>query len=211
MVPSRVTLEQQKQVLKKTAVEKAPAAYRDRKFLYFIVIQLFFAICFFQLFTTVPLFFKEGLGLNEARIGITMMLNGVIIAIVEMILVFKIEGRVPYLRLMTIGSAIMAGSFFMLNLPLANGFIIAILSTIAVTFGEMIAMPFMNTWYISRSSEGNRGQYAAFYTMAWSAAQVIGASSGTQVAHSIGFNSLWWIIGAVCLINAVCYSLLNKK
>ena len=51
----------------------------------------------------------------------------------------------------------------------------------------MIAMPFMNSFYIGRSTEGNRGQYAALYTMAWSAAQVIGSSSGTQIVQATGF------------------------
>jgi predicted MFS family arabinose efflux permease len=208
----RVTLAQQKQTSARSAtVVKAVSAYKDKMFLYFIVLQLLFAICFFQLFTTVPLFFKEELSMNEAKIGFTMALNGIIIAILEMIIVFKFEGRAPYLRLMMIGSVIMALSFFMLNVPLSNGFAIAILATIIVTFAEMIAMPFMNTWYISRSTEGNRGQYAALYTMAWSAAQVIGSSSGTQLAHGLGFTNLWWIIGGICLLNAVGYSFLRNK
>lgn len=208
----KISLAQQKQASKHTTpVAKAASAYKDKMFLYFVGLQLFFAICFFQLFTTVPLYFKEGLSMNEAQIGITMALNGLIIAILEMIIVFKFEGRAPYLRLMTIGSIIMSMSFFMLNVPLASGFMIAIFATIIVTFAEMIAMPFMNSWYISRSTEGNRGQYAALYTMAWSAAQVIGSSCGTQVAHGLGFNNLWWIIGGICLLNAVGYSLLRNR
>lgn len=75
----------------------------------------------------------------------------------------------------------------------------------------MIAMPFMNSYYISRSSDGNRGQYAALYTMAWSAAQVIGSTSGTQIAYATGFHNLWWIIGGICLITAVGYNLLYAK
>jgi hypothetical protein len=75
----------------------------------------------------------------------------------------------------------------------------------------MIAMPFMNSYYISRSSEGNWGQYAALYTMAWSAAQVIGSTTGTQIAYSAGFNNLWWIIGGVSLLTAAGYYGLQAK
>ena len=77
--------------------------------------------------------------------------------------------------------------------------------------GEIFSMPFMNSYYISRSSEGNRGQYAAYYTMAWSAAQVIGSTSGTQIAHAIGFNNLWWIVGGICLLTATGYHYLQTK
>ncbi|HNH23044.1 MAG TPA: MFS transporter, partial [Ferruginibacter sp.] len=61
-----------------------------------------------------------------------------------------------------------------------------------------------------RSSEGNRGQYAALYTMAWSMAQVIGSALGTQVAYLAGFSNLWWMIGAICLLTALGYQRLYK-
>jgi len=208
----KVSLAQQQQKPKdKPVAQRSVSAYKDKNFLYFICLQIAFAVCFFQLFTTIPLFFKEGLYLNEFWIGAVMSMNGLIIALFEMVIVFKLEGRRPYLTLMTYGSIFMAISFFMLNLPLANGFLIAALSTVVITMAEMTAMPFMNSWYISRSTEGNRGQYAALYTMAWSAAQVIGSSSGTQVAHSLGFANLWWIIGGICIVNAVGYRWLQTK
>ena len=140
-----------------------------------------------------------------------MAMNGILIALFEMVIVFKLEGRLSYLRLMTCGTIIMAFSFFILNVPLLSGFLIAVLSTLLITLAEMISMPFMNSYYISRSSEGNRGQYAALYTMAWSAAQVIGSTSGTQIAYATGFNNLWWIIGGICLLTSAGYYWLQTK
>ncbi len=208
----KVTLAQQQNKPKeKTTVIRSVSAYADKTFLYFIGLQILFAICFFQLFSTIPLYFKEGLHINEFWIGVIMALNGILIALFEMVIVFKLEGRRPYLRLMTYGSIMMAFSFFILNIPLASGMLIAFLSMLLVTFAEMIAMPFMNSYYISRSTEGNRGQYAALYTMAWSAAQVIGSTSGTQMAYTTGFNNLWWIIGCICLLTAGGYYGLQTK
>lgn len=208
----KVSLAQQQNPGKTNALKvKAKPAYADKTFLYFIGLQILFAICFFQLFTTIPLYFKEELRINEFWIGILLAMNGIIIALFEMVIVFKLEGRRPYLRLMAYGTAIMALSFFVLNLPLMHGFVIAILSMLLMTIAEMIAMPFMNSYYIARSTEGNRGQYAAYYTMAWSAAQVIGSASGTQIAYAIGYDNLWWIIGAICLLTALGYQLLYAK
>ncbi len=208
----KVSLAQQKNISKATAVtEKAKPAYADKPFLYFIGLQLLFAICFFQLFTTIPLYFKEGLHINEFWIGVLMAMNGIIIAIFEMVIVFKLEGRRPYLRLMGYGAVLMGISFSVLNIPFIHGFAIAVFAMVIITFAEMIAMPFMNSWYISRSAEGNRGQYAAYYTMAWSAAQVVGSTGGTQIAYAIGFNNLWWIIGGICMLTAMGYRLLSTK
>jgi predicted MFS family arabinose efflux permease len=75
----------------------------------------------------------------------------------------------------------------------------------------MTAMPFMNSYYIGRSNENNRGQYAALYTMAWSLAQVIGSSSGTQVVQAAGFFNLWWIIAVISFAGAAGYHYLNKQ
>lgn len=208
----KVSLAQQQNLFRaNTAKTKMAPALADKTFMRFIGLQVLFALCFFQLFTTIPLYFKEGLHINEFWIGVVMAMNGILIAILEMVIVFKLEGKLPYLRLMMLGTILMAVSFFLLNIPLANGFIIAVMAMLIVTFAEMIAMPFMNSYYISRSSEGNRGEYAAWYTMAWSTAQVIGSAAGTQVAYATGFHKLWWIIGGICILTAIGYQKLEMK
>lgn len=211
MLP-KVSLAQQQNLFRaNTSKIKTAPAHADKTFMRFIGLQILFALCFFQLFTTIPMYFKEGLHINEFWIGVVMAMNGILIAILEMVIVFKLEGKLSYLRLMMLGTILMAVSFFLLNIPLANGFIIAVAAMLVVTFAEMIAMPFMNSYYISRSSEGNRGEYAAWYTMAWSVAQVIGSAAGTQVAYTTGFNNLWWIIGGICILTAIGYQKLEKK
>ncbi|CAN5869161.1 MFS transporter [soil metagenome] len=209
----KVSLSQQKTNVKPHATEKLMAAspYKDKEFLLFLIFTVLFATCFFQLFTTVPVFFKEGLKLNEFWIGVVMSLNGILIALVEMVLVFTLEGKRPYLMLMCYGSVIMGIAFLLLNLPVASGFIIAVFSTLVVTIAEMVGMPFMNSYYIGRSSDQNRGQYAGLYTMSWSVAQVIGSSCGALIAASLGFFDLWLLVGVVCLLTAGGYYWLQKK
>ena len=211
----KITLAQQKQLQeskqKKSGIVGAASPYNDKPFLVFLGLQVLFATCFFQLFTTVPLYFKENLQLNEFLIGVVMGMNGFLIALVEMVIVFKLEGRKPYLILMSYGTLIMAFSFLLLNIPFAHGFIIALVFMFFITVSEMMAMPFMNSYYIGRSTEGNRGQYAALYTMAWSLAQVIGSSSGTQVVQATGFFNLWCVVAAISFIGAAGYRYLYKQ
>ncbi len=208
----KVSLEQQKTTRHQSGSKKtAVSPYKDKDFLRFLVLTVLFATCFFQVFTTVPLYFKEGLHLNEFWIGAIMAVNGVLIAIVEMVLVFKLEGRKPYLLLMCYGSVIMCVAYLILDLPFGSSYAIALSSMLILTVAEMIGMPFMNSYYISLSSDQNRGQYAGMYTMAWSLAQVIGSSCGALLAYNLGFINLWLIVGAICLITAAgYYQLMNK-
>lgn len=208
----KVSLAQQKNVLKeKIKSIKVIPAHADKTFMYFIGLQFLFACCFFQLFTTIPLYFKAGLHIPEPQIGLLMAMNGLIIALVEMVLVFKLEGRLPYLRLISMGTIVMAISFFILNIPLLPGFVIAVSAMLVITVAEMLAMPFMSSYYIGRSSENNRGQYAAYFTMAWSAAQVLGSTGGTLIAYAAGYNNLWWITGGLCLLTSIGYRYLQAK
>ena len=75
----------------------------------------------------------------------------------------------------------------------------------------MIGMPFMNSYYIGKSSDLNRGQYAGLYTMSWSLAQVIGSICGALVAATFGFFNLWLLVGFVCMVAAAGYYWLQKK
>jgi predicted MFS family arabinose efflux permease len=208
----RVSLSQQQ---KNTISRQLPGAvikpHKDKIFLFFLLFKILFAVCFFQLFTTVPLYFKDGLKLDEFWIGIVMATNGIIIAIFEMVIVFKLEGKRPYLVLMSYGAILMGCSFLILNLPLDSGLMIAIFSMLIITVAEMISMPFMNSFYIARSTEQTRGQYAGMYTMAWSAAQVIGSSSGAIIAYQLGFFNLWVLVCLICFAAAGGYYWLQKK
>lgn len=206
----KVSLVQQHKTSQVKNVKNA-SPFADKTFMKFIGLKVIFAFCFFQLFTTVPLYFKEGLKINEFWIGVIMAMNGILIALFEMIIVFKLEGTRPYLKLMMYGTVLLGLSYFILNIPLANGFILAAVVILFVTIAEIIGLPFMNSYYIARTTNENRGRYAALYTMAWSTAQVTGSLSGTQIAHSLGYVYLWWILGFLCLITAFGFNYLIKK
>jgi len=78
-----------------------------------------------------------------------------------------------------------------------------------ITLGEMLSMPFMNTYWISRSGEASRGQYAGLYTVSWATAQVLGPGTGGQLADAFGFTILWWIISGICALSALGFWLLQ--
>ncbi len=177
-------------------------AWRDRPFMLFLLLTMLFASCFFQVFTNLPVFFKNELNMLEWQIGGLMAINGIIIALIEMVLIYKLEGRRRSLVYISTGIFLCGLSFIILNSPGA-GILTAFCMIIFVTFGEILSMPFMNSYWISRTTGGNRGQYAALYTMAWSAAQTLGPMAGAQLADAHGFALLWWILGGICIVSAI--------
>jgi len=195
-----------KPVAKETTEETVDAvpAHRDKVFMQFIFVTFLFASCFFQLFSNLSAYFRNELKLSEPFIGALMALNGILIALIEMALVYRLEGKRRSLTYITAGVALCGLAFFMLNLPL-SAMVIAPAMIILVTFGEMLSMPFMNSYWIGRAHRSNRGQYAALYTMAWSAAQTLGPMLGAQLANTAGFMPLWWVLGGVCLLAAFCF------
>lgn len=190
------------EVKRKQTQEVRVSVYKDRGYLAFIVLVSVFALCFFQLFTTIPVFFKENFKLSVLFIGMIMALNGVIISFFEMIIVFSLEGRRPSLHYISFGLLLVSISFLLLNLSSSHYALIAIVSMVFLTFGEIFTMPFMNSWWIGRSQANNRGQYAALFTVAWASAQAIGPFSGALIAEHLGFKTLWIGIGIVCVVLA---------
>lgn len=185
------------------------SAYSDRNYLFFIVLVILFAVCFFQLSATLPVYYKRVLRLPEYIIGFLMALNGLIIVVVEMVLVFRMEGKRENLHYIFLGAAWVGLSYLFLNIFPATA-LIAVFSMIVLTFGEIFAMPFMNSFWISRTKAGNRGQYAGLYAIAWSTAQVIGPTGGTQLVEHFNFKILWWVTGGLCLLVAFGFRLLQR-
>jgi predicted MFS family arabinose efflux permease len=181
---------------------KTLSAYNDRTYLMFILLTIFFASCFFQLFTNLSPFFYFELHFSKPLIGFLLAINGIIIAIVEMVLIYKLEGKRKNIDYISAGILMTGVAFCLLNIP-GMGPLLAFCVIAIITFGEILSMPFMNSFWISRTQTGNRGEYAALYTMAWSAAQTLGPLAGSQLADHFGFMWLWFSAGAICILVSV--------
>jgi len=186
------------------------SAYKDKVYLIFIALIVLFATCFFQLFTMQPVFYKTQWLFNERTIGFLMALNGILIVIIEMVLIHKIEGRRHPLNYISVGVILVGAGFVLLNVMPAN-IGSGLLVIIFITIGEMLAMPFSNSFWISRTNSNNRGEYAGLYTMAWSTGQILAPTIGSQLITYGGFSLLWWILGGVCLVSSIGFNILYRN
>ncbi len=189
---------------------KARSAYKDRIYLVFILLTILYGCSFFQLFSTLPVYYNQRLHLTPFFIGIVMAFNGVLIALFEMAVVFTLESRKRNLHYIIIGTLLVGLSFVVFNL-LPGEHSIALFAAVIVTAGEMLSMPFMNSFWISRTDLGNRGQYAGLYTAAWSIAMIIGPAAGAQIAQFYDFHILWYVIGGVSIVTASGFKWLQQR
>ena len=191
------------------SADKAETPYRDRIYLWFIFCTILFGASFFQIFSVLPVFYKQTLHMPEYMIGLLMTLNGLIIAVFEMILVFRLEGRRENLHYIFYGTCLVALSYLLLNiLPLSVAMVFFIM--VVMTMGEILSMPFMNSFWVSRTTKATRGQYAGLYTIAWSTAQVVGPAGGAEIAGHAGFKPLCWIVCGVCFLAAMGFRRLRQ-
>ena len=187
------------------------SVWRDYYYLGFIALKFLYAMCFFQLFTTLPIFMKEDLKLTELQIGWTMSINGIMIVLFEMIIVYYLSQKNAIRTYITIGTILMGVSFAIFNILPFGAMQVALISTIIITIAEILTMPFMMTYMLNRSTDANRGQYGSLYAVAFGAGQIAGPFLGSMVADYFGFKPLWWIVLLFCVMVGLGYSLLFAK
>lgn len=187
------------------------SVYKDKEFLIFVLLSYFFAVCFFQIFSTYPVFLKSIFKMSEHSIGFLFALNGILIALFEMVTIHSLAGKRHDLKYISYGLILVGLSFLVLDFRWAPVLVLAYLSCILFTAGEIFSMPFMMTYWMNRSNESNHGQYASLYTVAYSTAHVTGPVIGGFIADDFGFKALWIGIFIFCLITSFGFLKLQKK
>jgi predicted MFS family arabinose efflux permease len=188
---------------------KTASAYRDKPFMRGMFYLFLITLAFFQLFSVVPAYFRTEVLLSKTVIGAILAMNGLLIAMFEMILVYKLENKRTSFVYIMIGAFLVGLSF--LCFEVGKSLPVVIAAMIIVTFGEMFLFPFLNHFWVKRSSATNRGEYAAVYTMAFASASVLAPTMGTQLAADGGFTLLWVVDFVLCGLAALGFYFLKKE
>lgn len=191
------------------AKTKLKSVYNDKIFLVFLFVSFVTAMIFFQLFTTLPLYDHLKYKLTEFEIGLLMTLNGLLIFLLEMPIVSYFEkNKISKLKIILTGALFMGFSFYTLLFPSWSGLLI--ISTILISFGEMFAFPFSNSFAINRAPKSQQGQYMALYTMSFSLAHIFSSKIGMEMIDHFGYESNWFLMGSFGLMAALCCIWLQK-
>ncbi len=192
-----------------SASSLASSPWRDKIYLLFLPLAVLYSMTFFQFFSTMQLYFKDIEHLTEWQIGCLLGMNGLIVAAIEMIMIYKIEKRTSMYNFIALGSALIVVTYLLL-LGVSGWWWMVVL-TVVMSFSEMFAMPFMNALMNARSSASNKGQYASLYGMSWSTGQILIPLLATQTILHFNYQVLWIILAVLALMVVVGIKWLEKK
>ena len=175
------------------------SVFKDKPFWIFLFMCVVTGVLFFQLFTTIPLYHKEQFNLTELQTGLLLTLNGVLVFFMEMPIVSYIErNKLNKVKIVSIGCFFMAVSLFLMLINFWAG--ILIIMMLFMTFAEMFAFPFSNSFALSRAPKGHEGRYMAIFTMSFSAAHILSAKIGMGIVAAYGYQMNWLFMGILGLI-----------
>ncbi|MDR6783046.1 putative MFS family arabinose efflux permease [Pedobacter africanus] len=194
-------------VLNSGVIERSP--YRDSLFIAFSILSCVFAICFFQLLNTLPLYYRTIYKLSEADIGVILAFSGMVVFLLEMLLVHIAEKRMTAREVIVLGVLLCGLSFLILNL--AVGVWVLYLAMFVFCISEILAMPFMATVTLQRSSLKTRGAYMGINALSFSVAHVFSPFVGTRIAAEWGFEVLWYGTAVVLLLTGIGFLLVMKR
>ena len=192
-------------IIKKTG--KSP--YKDVPFLLYSFLCTFFAICFFQFFNTIPLFYKDVAKLSQSTIGFILGYSGFIIVLLEMPLVSIAERTMKISQILFLGILLCGISYLLL--AFGNQIPLLILAMTILSVGEIWALPFMSTVTALRSENGNKGAYMGLNGIAFSLSFIVTPFLGTYVVSHFGFDSLWIGSFSILALSAVLIYIVVKK
>lgn len=188
-------------------VTKSP--YKDYPFLLYSFLSAVFAVCFFQFFNTIPLFYKDVAKLDQSTIGFILGYSGFIIVLLEMPLVSLAERVLKIPQILSIGIIMSGVSYLLLlfgsNIPLL------LLSMSILSIAEIWVLPFMSTVTALRAERGNKGAYMGLNGIAFSFSFIFTPFLGTYVVSHFGFDSLWIGSFAILMVTAFLIFWITKK
>lgn len=178
------------------------SVFKDKPFWIFLGSCMITGILFFQLFTTMPLYHREQFGLTELQTGLLLTMNGLMIFFLEMPIVGYVERKkISKLKVINLGALAMAMSMFLMLVNFWAGILIVMM--LFMTFGEMFAFPFSNSFAIGRAPKGHEGRYMAIFTMSFSMAHILSAKIGLGIIDHFGYQANWFFMGILGLIGVL--------
>ena len=178
------------------------SVFKDKPFWIFLGSCMITGILFFQLFTTIPLYHTDQFGLTELQTGLLLTLNGLMIFFLEMPIVSYVErNKMNKVKIVNLGCLAMAISMFLMLVNFWVGILIVMM--LFMTFGEMFAFPFSNSFAIGRAPKGHEGRYMAIFTMSFSLAHILSAKVGMTIIEKFGYQANWLFMGLLGLVGVL--------
>jgi predicted MFS family arabinose efflux permease len=163
---------------------------QDRPFLIHLVVTLITGILFFQMFTTLSLYYKEVFNFSSVESGLFLALNGVLILLFELSIVSYVESKnINKLLMVAYGVLAMAVSYLFLLIEHSVFALVAMM--VFMTIGIMLTFPFANSFVKNRSLKKQEGKFMAAFTMSYSVAHILSTKTGMTIVTDYGYKTNW--------------------
>ena len=183
-------------------IKEENSIFQDKPFLIHLVVTLITGILFFQMFTTLSLYYKEVFNFTSIESGLFLALNGVIILLFELSIVSYAESRnLNKLTLVSYGVLAMAVSYLFLLIEHSIAALIAMM--IFMTIGIMLTFPFANSFVKNRSFKKQEGKFMAVFTMSYSVAHILSTKTGMTIVAEYGYEVNWIFLACLGFIGFV--------
>ncbi len=163
--------------------------FADKTFLVFSGLYLVSILIYTQMNTTLPVYLKQGFGVNESEYGLLMSLNAVMVVLFQLPLSSWIN-RYEKGLMMAVGILFFGIGFgmfaFVAVLPLF------FLAQAIWTIGEMVTTPISQAFAADLAPSSMRGRYLGFYSLTWGVASGIGPLLGGLVMDHMGGRFIWY-------------------
>jgi len=163
---------------------------QDKPFLIHLVVTLITGILFFQMFTTLSLYYKEVFNFSSVESGLFLALNGVLILLFELSIVSYVESKnINKLLMVAYGVLAMAVSYLFLLIEHSVFALVAMM--VFMTIGIMLTFPFANSFVKNRSLKKQEGKFMAAFTMSYSVAHILSTKTGMTILTDYGYKTNW--------------------
>ena len=174
----------------------------DRPFVVLLVASLLTTAVYTQLGTTLPVYLKQQIGIQESGYGLLMALNGGLIVLFQIPTTRLVErrDRALVLSLGTLCYAVGIGS-----MGWWQEFALFAMSMVVVTIGEMMIAPVASAEVADLAPEHMRARYMAAFGLTWTLGYGLGPTWGAMVMARMGTPWLWNIAFAMGCVAALAY------
>ena len=181
-----------------TTPKRSP--WKDRPFLVFSLLCSFYGICFFQLLSTLPLFYREVHQLSEWSIGLILAFSGLVVFSLEMLLIHIAQRRMTPAQAIITGTLLCGLAFILLLID--GGYPVLYAGMFILCLSEILAIPFMASESMKRAHKLKQGAYMGINALCFSLAHILSPFLGTRIVDTLGFSALWLITGLVTILTA---------
>jgi predicted MFS family arabinose efflux permease len=186
----------------------APPAHTQLWLLAFVIANTAIIVCFFQLFSTFGVYLKSS-GFDERALGWLFTLSGVLIVGTEMPVLYLVERRYRPIPTMLVGSGLIIFSYLTLPLMVSISFLAILMMVLILTMGEILYMPFTNTYVAKHAPASRRGEYLGLLSSSYSFAFVITPLIGFGVAEQYGYGAATYVCCGLALVGWAILSRVN--